>query len=369
MGILATGAFKKDKGEMLKNISKYISKNLVPISVIVICIYAFYLRIMHLYHHDLWMDEMSQLGELKRTFLELVKSRPKAEFCSYLSGDFYLMYPFFKIFSYNKWGLAIPHIIFTIAGFYILYLICRRYFKSLWAYLITFIIVCFNATLINHATEIRTYAVLPTLALAVFYVFQRIADLNFKLNVPKKIWAIVFFVLVIWFHVYGLFMFISIFLFTILSRYKTKDFKICLRNGIYLVAIILGVAMPLWLYSVLGPHVDATPYTTGTAGTFEYIPNPVFNIAGFLKGIFCNLVGHKNIYFLLIGAIIPFVFSYEDKYKQLLFLSFNIIMPIAFLILSDIISNYWFMQRQFVWVIPFFAFYLGWSWDSFFMTK
>ena len=346
---------------MLKNILKYIYKKIIPLSVTIICLYALFLRIKHLYGHlILWDDERFQLSQMQRTFLELLKSLQKCDCASLLEGDHYLIYPFFKIFSYNKLGLAMPHIVITIIGFYLLYLICKRYFKSVWAYLITFSIVCFNATLINHATEIRPYAVLPTLALGVFYLFQRIADLNFKLSILKRITAGIFFILVIWFHVYGILIFTGCFLFTLLDKYKEKDFKIYFRNMISFTAIILCFAMPFWLYCILGPRLRVN------LNVFELIPNPFYDITGFLKAIFCNLIGAKKLYFLSIGMIIPFVFSYEKRYRQLLFLFCNVIMPIVFIFIFDILGKNYFLQRQFIWVMPLFAFFLGWAWDSLF---
>lgn len=348
---------------MFKNIVGYIKEHLIPISVILICLYAFYLRIMTLAVHSLWLDEASQLERLKGSFIDLIRAMPQGEFCSYLSGDFYLMYPFFKIFSYNRWGLAIPHIIATVIGFYLLYLICKRYFKSIWAYLITFTIVCFNLTLIKHATEIRPYAVLPTLALATLYLFLRIADSDFKMSVSKRIWATLFFIMVIWFHVYGIAMFMTSLIFSVLSKYKAKEYRIYLKDIAFFTGVILCITMPLWLYSVFGTHAIASRYQLPT---FRYIPNPAHNLLGFLKGIFCNIVGRKQLYFLFIGIIIPFVFSYKDRFKQLLFLFVNILSPIGLILLAGYISNYSFMQRQFIWVMPLFAFFLGWAYDSFF---
>ena len=348
---------------MLKAILKYVQKHVIGFSVFIISIYALYLRVMSLYKREFWTDELSQLQALGGTFLDLIKVVPTREFCSYLSGDFYLIYPFFKVFSYNKWGLAIPHIIATILGFYILYLICKRYFKSIWAYLITFIIVCFNNTLIFHATEIRPYAVLPTLALATFYLIQRMGDLDFKLDIYKRIWAIVLLTIVIWFHVYGLGMFLTSLLFVLLSKIKEPNFKSCLKNALYFSAILLGITMPLWLYSVFGPHCIPATFRQPT---FEYIPSPASNLIGFLKGIFCNLIGDKRLYILFAGIVVPFVFSYKERVKQLLFLFVVIFFPLTLIFISDFVSKYSFIQRQFVWLMPLFAFFLGWTWESFF---
>ena len=349
---------------MLKNIKAYLRRNLISLSVTIICIYALFLRLMRLHQHALWGDEYFQLRMLQGTFLDILKNLPAGDICSYLEGDYYLMYPFFKIFAYNKWGLAIPHIIATVAGFYLLYLICKRYLKTPWAYFITFGIVCFNATLILHATEIRAYAVLPTLALGTFYLFQRMADLHFKLSPAKKIGASMFFVAVIWFHVYGVVMFFSCLLFTILDRYKEKDFKAYFKKMILFSGAVLCVAMPLWLYSVLGPHLDVAE---NKYDLFSYIPNPFYNIVGFLKGIFGSLIGYKKLYFLLLGVIWPFILHYKERSKQLLFLVCLIVIPLGIILLFDFFGKYLYMQRQFIWVMPFFALFLGWAWDSFFL--
>lgn len=348
--------------QLLNNIGKYIYRNRVPVSVTIICVYAFYLRIRHLYFRELWVDEIYYLHPATRnTFFEFLQAIPRTGSGSYLSGDLLLYYPFFKIFSYNKWGLAIPSIVATVVGFYLLYRICQRYFKSIFAYLITFLIVCFNATMINHATEIRTYAILPAIALGTFYFMQKIADSEFRLKLPARIGAIALFALVIWFHVYGIFMYMSCFLFTILSRYEKRSFKALVKNGILFTCGVLCLAMPLWIYSVFGPQL----YDKASIDPFYYFPNPLYDTFGFLKSVFCNLIGFKLLYFVLLGTFIPFFFSYKERTKQLMFFLLIVAAPIGLILLSNIIRHFWFLQRQFIWVMPFFAFYLGWVWDSF----
>ncbi len=182
---------------------------------------------------------------MKGSFTQIINWLPSHEFCSYFSLDYFLIYPSFKIFSYNKWGLAIPHIIATILGFWILYFICKRYFKTIWGYTITFSIICFNATLINHATELRTYAVLPTLALACVYLSQKLIDQNINMNIKKK-WAIgTFFLLVIWFHVYGIVIISVSLLFTLSIKINDKNFKTILKDSLKFYLIVVSIAAPL----------------------------------------------------------------------------------------------------------------------------
>jgi len=153
-------------------------------------------------------------------------------------------------------------------------------------------------------------------------------------------------------------------LFILVSKYKDNNFKENFKSLTCLTGIILLLAMPLWLYSVFGPHIN---YSQLNINPFDYIPNPSQDIVGFLKGIFGNLIGYKKLYFMLLGMFVPLIFSYKDRYRQLLFLVIMIILPISLILASDVLQKYWFIQRQFIWVMPLFAFFLGWTWDSFLM--
>lgn len=346
---------------MLKNYIQYVRERIVPVSVAVISLYALYLRIMYLKGHTLWADEYHQLYQMHGSFLDLLKSLPKYEFCTYLSGDFYLTYPFFKIFSFNKWGLAIPHIVITIVGFYFLYLLCKQYFKTLWGFVITFLIVCFNATLIQHATEIRVYAVLPTLSLMSLYFSLMVTERDGLKAIEKKVACACFFIVLIWFHVYGIGIFAVSMIFSVLSRIRDKDFVDMSKQLSKFIFVILCIAMPLWLLSVFGPHFK---YQGLELDMFQFIPSPLIDPVGFLKGVFGNLVGSKKFYPFLIGTFFPLIFSYEKRLQQIGFFLIMILLPVTLVFLSDVRSGYWFIQRQFIWVMPLFAFFLGWTWDS-----
>ncbi len=355
---------------------EHIKRNTIVYTVMFISAHAFYLRIVHLANHKLWADELYQISVAQGPFIDFIKRIPRMEFVPYIAGDYYLTYPFVKLFQYNKWGLAIPHLVSTILGFYLLYLVCKAHFKTIWGYVITFTIMCFNATLINHATEIRTYAVLPTLALGVFYFSQVLIE-RIDMELKKKWLPGIFLVSVIWFHPYGIVMVLSCFTYSLATKLHTPAFGICLRKNMAFLFIVFFIAMPLWIFSVFGPHVEYG-YLKDPSGaslpalkynwiyTFDYIPNPLVNLAGFLTAIFGNLVGYKKLYFLLIGTIFPFLIPYKERFRQIGFLFILVFMPIQVILLSDLWGSYWFLQRQFIWVMPLFAFFIGWVWDSFF---
>jgi len=349
--------FKKASRHFIEEIKK----NIIIYMVIFISGYALYLRLIKLAGHKLWGDELSQISYAQMPFIDFIKNMPRIEFCSYISLNAILTYPFIRLFLHNKWLLTIPQLISTILGFYLLYLVCKLHFKTIWGYLITFTVFCFNTTLIWHATEIRPYAILPTLALGVFYVSQVLTGQVVGL---KKKWLLgAFLVLAIWFHLYGIVMVFLCLTYSFAEKLHSPMFKAALKKNKVLLTVVFSIAMPLWLFSIFGPHF---PYPRISC-EFDFIPNPIINISGFVKAIFGNLLGFKKMYFLFIGVLFPFFIPYKERFSQIGFLFITVIIPIQLIFLSDLHSGYYFVQRQFIWVMPFFAFFLGWVWDSFFM--
>ena len=305
-------------------------------------------------------DEWHHLGSMDGSFGHLLHEMQRKEFFSFLSGDMYLLYPFFKIFGPNIWGLAIPHIISTLLGFYLLYLVCGIYFKTNWAYILTFAVVCFNATLINHAFEIRVYAILPTLALAIFYFMHKLISGAESLTRPKKIWLGIFFIIAIWFHVYGILMVFFSSVYFLGERSRDPRVKQIFISTAKFFSVVLLITMPLYVISVFGKHAGYYD----NLDPFMYIPNPLVNIIGFLKGIFCNLVGSANLYWLLGGIVLLFLVPQPQRYNQIAFFLILIVVPIWVVMTSEVKHGYWFVQRHFIWVMPWFAILLGWVWES-----
>ena len=342
-------------------------KKRTPLILLPIFFYGMYLRLIELAGHEITGDEHWQLNQMHGSFKELWDGLPKNEFCSYLSGDYYLTYPFFKIFGYNKWGLAIPHIISTLIGFYLLYCICRLLFKTPVGSIISFLIVCFNANLIDYATRVRVYAVLPTLAMAAFLIIHNMMARNERIRGVQRGLLDILLMVTILFHAYGVLIVFFPLIYLVWDHRGEKDYLQSLKFLVKHLLIVGVVTMPLWIYSVFGPHLNWDPIMSHKGpATFFFIPNPAENMIGFLKGVFGNLVGFKKFYvFLLGGAGLLFIpYSFSEKCRQIAFLLVLVFFPIGLILVSDIRNNYWFIQRQFIWVIPFFALFLGWVWDS-----
>ncbi len=327
------------------------------ICIITITIIGLFLRLKNLADRELWGDELFSI-----TFMgESLKSALKvARGILQFPGDTLIVYPFYQLFGKNKWGLAIPHIIATIIGFYLLYILCRKYFKTTLAYIITFLTVSFNANLIFHAFEIRPYSVLVTLGIAVFLAMQYIVE-NKTVSTLKKFLLNSFLFCVISFHLYGSFMIVFLYTFHILfSRREESIRSVILRN---IRDYYLGVlfALPVWYYFV---SVDKT--------YLKYLKHPVFEYihsdpASLFKGIFGNLVAFKLFYVFAAMLPLAFLLPQRDRLKQVMFLFLVVLIPIIFVLFTCIHYQSMFIQRLFVWVMPLFAFLVGWSWDSVFI--
>jgi len=364
----------------LSNNISFFYEHRKPVVAIALSLLALYFRLLWVARKaesGLIGDEIWQLGAMGGSLWDMIKSLPHQEHATFLSGDYFIIYPFFKMFGYNRWGIAFPHLVIAMIGFYYFYLISKRYFRTTWAYVIAFAILAFNVTLIEKSTMARTYAVLPTLALMILYYGQMLVDGNVHLSMKQKWGFGIFFVLALWFHVYGILIVFCTILYCLLGKFQDKSAKVIIVDMVKFFSIVFVIAMPFWLISVYGPHilpgVDLIDtrmnvldyqFSDRNITTFDYIPNPLFDFIGFLKSIFGNLIGYRKFYILLPGVFIPFFLPVKNRYKLIGFLLALVALPLMLLLFSVLKSGYWFLQRQFVWVMPFFALFLAWSWDS-----
>jgi len=332
--------------------------------VILLSLLAIFYRLRYFILKDppLRVDEAFQLVNIERSidFWAMVKGLPSMDHGGYLAGDYILLYPFVKLFGHNLWALMMPHLIIAMMGFYFMYLIGKEYFQTLWAYVVACSILCFNANLIFHSTELRPYAVLSTLSLVIFYGMHLLVERYWQLSNIQK-WLIgIMFVTVLWFHVYGIFILFCVAIYFLLIKLKDLLRERILWPIIKFLIIVGIIASPLWLYSMLGVEISKH----APENIWQFIPSPINNPIGFLKAIFGNLIGERRLYFLLAGVLFPWFIPYKNRGRQIVFFLTLIVLPIL-LILAVVLKNqYWFLQRHFVWVMPLFALFLAQAWDS-----
>jgi len=294
----------------------------------VFSIWGMILRFKTITNRELWLDEINQIGfTLEPLKPLLLRDHPRKDITSF-PGDYFLTYPFVKLFGASKM-VAIPHAIVTMLGFYLFYLLCQRYFKTTFGYLVAFILLCFNGLLIWHALEIRPYAVLPTLALACFYFAKDVIgkdDSNDRHSLKKFLVGLLF-VITILFHAFGIYIVFFVLLFHIIDHLKEESLLDIIRRNVKFIGTIVAIVLLPWIWFVTGILLMSPQ----GIDVFEYVPNPLLDFYGFSGAIVGHLVAFRSLYFLLFGMLAALFFP---------------------------------IPRQYVWVIPLFCFFLGWCWDS-----
>jgi len=336
---------------------------------LVFSIWGMILRFKTFLNRELWMDETIQMKMSLEPLKPLWLREDGALDVTSFPGDYLLIYPFVKLFGTSKW-VTIPHVIVTLLGFYLLYMLCKDYFRTAFGYLVAFVLLCFNDILIFHALEIRPYSVLPTLALACFYFAKDVIGRK-DTNKRQDFLVIILFVVTILFHPFGVTIAFVILLFHILNQLKDESLLDVIRRNAKFVGIISAIAILPWIYFVVGiilvPPLEQE--------VFEYVPNPVSNtplseahnapaylvFSGYLAN---HLMSLRGLYFLLLGMVATLIIKHQDRLGQIIYFFTLIVFPIFCILILDIIIDYWFLPRQYVWVIPLFAFFLGWCWDS-----
>lgn len=359
-----------------------------PIAVLtcfLLTLWGLFLRFKSTHERTLWNDEVYQLFQTTGPFKPFWLRNFYGDFSSF-PGDYLLTYPFIKFFliqnglqndiaAFNayKWGLLIPQIAATLLGFYFLYLVCKRHFKTIWGFVAAFTVFSFNSVLIFHAFEFRTYAFLPTLALAGFYVLDILSTEYATLSRTKKTLIALFLLFIITFHLFNIIVLVLLltYLFIISARSSQNgQYQLFIKNSPALRFIvpvfIAGSFLWLW-YLGLGP-IHGERIEIAPRAVFENtpIPNPLIHPRGFLKQIFIDdLLGHAPSSFLLLGLPLAFLFPNKNKPRLLGFFLLMIVLGIEGILLAALWKQYMFLPRQFIWAIPFFAFFIGWCWDSF----
>ena len=265
-----------------QNILSFLKKHRHLLIVLPLCVIGLYLRYDTLAHRDLAGDELFSVTNATGPLPPFWKKLSVGTFLSF-PGHYLSLWPFGQIFGPNKWGLTIPHVLAALFGFYMLYVLCRKTFKTSFAFLITFAIVCFNNQLIYYSFELRPYGVLSTLALICFYFSEKIITAGQSLSIIKKSLIGIFFILMTIYHAYGLLIIVACLLYFILNETGSKTVgQIWSSTYRFLLPFAL-IALPLFLwYGTGNPHLRAYNIDKGIS-TFQFIPNPALNLSGFIK--------------------------------------------------------------------------------------
>ncbi len=326
------------------------------------CSYGLFLRGQKFAERPLYPDELQQINNTLGPLQPFWQRLPMGELSSF-PGDYLLLWPMGQLFGNQKWAWAFPHMVASIGLYYVCYLLAKRYFSSVWPLICLMIVVTFNRNLIFHGFEIRPYSVLAFLGVMIFYCMgewmKGDSTTGLRRWVPPSLGLIAATV----FHAYGLLIILCSALFWFLYYRPWNRLPGYLWNLRCLWAVMaVCFVIFAWFASDVNKNNSVESFAGRFITTFQYIPNPLEDGFGFFKNIIGNLLGDKRWYPLLAGLAAIVVSG--ARWPLLGFFLIMILLPIGLILSSDVMGGYWFLQRQFVWVMPLFAFWLAWSWDA-----
>ncbi|OGX05823.1 MAG: hypothetical protein A2Z88_05645 [Omnitrophica WOR_2 bacterium GWA2_47_8] len=337
-----------------------------PLTAVILSLSGLFFRHQNLYHRELWNDEIYQLSLTRGPLRPFWENQSYGDLSGF-AGDYLLTYPFVQWFDPNKWGMAIPHILSTILGFYLLYVVCDKYCKTALGFFVAFAIAACNGNLIFHSFELRPYAVLPTLALGSFFCADALVNRFSQLSMAKKVGAGFFYVVNLFYHAFGLLIVAFPLLYFFLSRKWYFIFNKENKGLVTFLLMVFAIGLPIWFhYATMNPNnLSRDVFLEQGIHTFAILPNPLDGFRKFFdRTVFYNLIGFKPLYFFLGGLVFLIVVPFKQKREKVMFFLITVLLPLEVIFLSVLIKGYWFLDRQYVHLSPLFAVFLGMLWDS-----
>lgn len=315
------------------------------------------LRVQRFAVRVLWVDEIEQFSNIGAPFKNLLTGILRG-----MPGGFpgdYVLTGLARRLSDNRWVVTSPHILATVLGFYLFYVLCQKELRFPISRLTAFALLVFNRNLIFHALEIRPYAVLPTLALGVYLATRAILTRPAVSSGAQGLYGLfVWFTLC--FHFFGSVMLSAVLPFQALILRPSESWKKTLMR----VGVPLGIgsliALPIVVYYLI-PNIGM--WCTA-CDPWLYCGTRAVSILSFVFGNISDL--SVRFAWVLPTALVAAAFFIRDATwkKRLLWLILLVIYPIAFQFYSSLKTHYWMVPRQFVWVIPFWAVLVGMSLDA-----
>ena len=344
--------------------------------LILIALYFFissYLRFQYRWSHPLDGDELMTIQGLRMDFYSMLFDFiPKTDF--HFPPAYVLLYPIGHYLSMAPLIVSAPYAVLSL---YFYYFFARVNWPKIvgfknqrfaidvkWINVLACVLISYNDTLIIHALVLRPYALLCPLALLALWLADKI------LNLKNLNWRYVVAVLaLLLFHNFGSLMMLTAFGYCLLSRISQAEGNSSLSIQIksyapaFLtvgLAVLLSVPFFWWYlqypflhqyhFSSIDPHLFIHPGMRG-----------IIQVWAIYYGLSQpHLKPFRLILVVFVACTIPLFFR-QKKWMVLGFLFVFVICPTWLIYLFDLRLNYWFVQRQFIWAIPFHAVFVAMS--------
>ena len=324
-----------------------------------------FLRLKYRFRPEFFSDELHTISGFQHPFADyLLQYLPRNEF--HYPLDFLLMYPIGHWISSSQFAIMIPHLLAMVLFFVLLVVINWQKVLSLsfsspdpkWLNILAALMMTFNETQILHSLILRPYAILSLLAIVAIVLAEAVLGAE-RFNVGLVFMISGFIV----FHNYCLLMFcigIGYIGMKSLKSLTFSSFASLLKSRMCSIKIItLGILLSVPVLAV---------YHQAPALRPEYLANSQIDPHQYIKPGLKGWIQVLAIYYgfipfrILLLSLTVFgtlLFVVEKKWKPILFLLMWVVIPTLLIYIVDVRMKYWFIQRQFLWVMPFHAVYVA----------
>ncbi|MBW2992203.1 glycosyltransferase family 39 protein [Candidatus Woesearchaeota archaeon] len=242
----------------IKKIDK--RKIIIGLIFLVILLTGFFLRLYNISDKSIWVDEESSIHFASKTPKNIIKYADKE---THPPLYYLILHYWLELFGDSEESVRFLSLLFGVAAIFLIYKVGELLFNKEIG-LLSSLILAISAFHIHHSQETRMYSLMVMLALLSIYFFIRVLK-------EKKIWILVFYLvsstLLMYSHIYGLFVIAAQNIYFILAR---KDIKITIKKWAILQAILLAVFIP-WIYVLAGQIIGLK---TGEFVSLEWLEKP-----------------------------------------------------------------------------------------------
>lgn len=328
-----------------------------------------WLRIQVRILNPLWADEIAEISNLisiRHLVFNYLPGIPGGS-----PGHYLLVLPLNYIFS-NKYILGLPGLISQVLVFIFLSKIIEKLkvVKEKQIFLVstvTRILYIFDPTLTFQAVEVRPYSMLPFFWMLSVFIIPTMIDFDkTKVNFTRTFIYFLFFIfgllIILNWHYYVAIMLASVYLYSLSKENFCGIQYIYKRKSFIVIFFSILFSIPIWKH-----------FSHGSSGfyvdTFKTIPAAIMQISVINKGFPKGLVWQNSIYALLLLIMLVICISVILSFikKNILALHstsrdafikvnvFLVFLPISVIFILDYMNRYWFLLRQFAWVmLPFY---------------
>lgn len=244
-----------------------------------------FLRVFCLGKQSIWLDEAWSIWMSKMSLSQIVTTPENSPPLYYLALHFWV-----RLFGTSAVTVRFLSVLFGVLAIPMIYLVGRQLVNEEVG-LLGALILAFSSFNIWSSQEARTYSLMVLLSLFSIYLFLRLLK---RSSLAISIGYVLFTALLLYTHVYGLFVLIAQNIYLITLVFLSRNHVLRLRNWVSIQAIVLALFLP-WIGTFIN---SAKAVSTGF-----WIPLPTFGT------IFQTFVIYSNTARLLALFLALSVFS------------------------------------------------------------